>query len=119
MAQLFGDALSNPYLGLIIAIVIVAVAVGLRLYLMRSGNMRAKCPKCGAVFDASLMFSEIHIGPWKTLKCPSCEKVSFMNAYTKDPLNWPAKNAPKQTEPQLEQEDLERKRIEDSKYERF
>jgi hypothetical protein len=47
--------------------VVVAVAIALRLYTMKSGIMWAKCPKCSAVFDASRTFSGVHIGPLKKL----------------------------------------------------
>ena len=118
MAQLIGLSIGGPYFGLIIAIV-VAVAIALRLFTMKSGIMRAKSPKCNAVFDASHMFSGVHIGPLKQLKCPACGKLSLMNAYIKDPITWPSKEEKtlQSTETSLSGEELEKKRIEDSKYE--
>jgi uncharacterized C2H2 Zn-finger protein len=117
MAQPIADALNNPYITIAIVGVIIVISVGLRLYMMHRGNMRAKCPKCGAVFDASRSFSGIHIGPLRTLQCPACGKTSLMNSYSKAPLTWPPQtSAPEQ--PTLSEEELERKHIEESKYER-
>jgi ribosomal protein S27AE len=114
------DALNNPYVGLVIVAIVVVIVVIFRIYTIRNpGFMRAKCPKCSAVFDASRMFSGIHIGPYKQLTCPACGKTSFMNAYSKAPLNWPLKEQPqKPPEPQMTEAELEQKRIEDSKYEK-
>lgn len=116
MAQISG--LDDPYVGLIIVGIIVAIAVTYRLYAMRHpGVMRAKCPKCGVVFDSSRSFPGIHIGPLKQLTCPACGKTSLMNTYTKDAITWPPEE--KKSEPkQMTPEELEKKRIEDSKYER-
>jgi|WetSurMetagenome_2_1015567.scaffolds.fasta_scaffold138903_3 uncharacterized C2H2 Zn-finger protein len=120
MGQLIGVSIGGPYLGIIIVVVVVIVAIAFRLLIMRSGGMRAKCPKCGVIFDASHNFSVFHIGPLKYLKCPSCGKTSLMNAYTKDPLTWPPQEEKQeqQTQSQMTQEELEKKRIEDSKYEK-
>jgi hypothetical protein len=120
MGQLIGLSIGGPYVGLIIVAIIVAIAIALRLYKMKSGNMRAKCPKCNSVFDASQMFSGVHIGPLKQLKCPACHKVSLMNAYIKDPVTWPSskEESLRATETTLSREDLEQKRLEESKYEK-
>jgi|WetSurMetagenome_2_1015567.scaffolds.fasta_scaffold318917_2 ribosomal protein S27AE len=117
-ANPISDALGNPYIGLVIVAIALAVAAIFRIYMIRNpGLMRAKCPKCGAVFDASRMFSGIHLGPFKVLTCPSCGKSSFMNAYSKAPLNWPPTVASPQ-QPQPTDAELERKQIEESKYEK-
>jgi predicted RNA-binding Zn-ribbon protein involved in translation (DUF1610 family) len=105
-----------------IAIVVVIVVVGLvfRIYMMRRQGGRAKCPKCGAVFDASRSLSLVHLGPMRQLKCPACGKISFMNTGVNEPLTWPpeiVKQEPKAETP-LSEEDLEKKRIEESKYEK-
>jgi ribosomal protein S27AE len=113
--------LINPTTELIIVVVIVVASVALRLYLIRRhGGTRAKCPKCGAVFETSRSISLVHLGPLKQIKCPSCGKTSFMKTGVKDPLTWPpemVKREP-QGEKQLSEEELEKKRIEDSKYEK-
>jgi hypothetical protein len=84
---------SDPVTGIIIVAVILTVAIGLRLYMIRTpGTMKAKCPKCKAVFDASRNFSGIHLGPYKYLDCPACGKSSFMNAYSRDAITWPQNN---------------------------
>jgi len=120
MGQLIGLSIGGPYVGLIIVAIVAAVAIALRLYTMKSGIMRAKCPKCNAIFDASQMFSGVHIGPLKQLKCPACGKVSLMNAYVKDPVTWPTKEEKtiQPSETTLSSEELEQKRIEESKYEK-
>jgi ribosomal protein S27AE len=117
MSQPIGDALDNPYVGIIVVVVAVVVVVVFRLYMMRSGGMRAKCPKCGAVFDASHSFSGVHLGPFRMLQCPACGKSSFMNSYVKDPLTWPDHPTPAEQSSQLSDEELERRHIEESKYE--
>jgi uncharacterized C2H2 Zn-finger protein len=120
MGHLLGLSLGGPYVGLIIAVVLIGVAVGIRVYFMkRPGTMRAKCPKCSAVFDASRGFSALHVGPFKQLKCPACGKVSFMNAYSRDPLTWPLEeNKPQQQQFSLSDQEQEKRRIEESKYEK-
>ena len=112
MAQLLGGS----YSGLII--VAIAVAITLKLYTTKRGVMIAKCPKSTFLFDISRTFSVFHIGCIKQLKCPACGKVSLMNAYVKDAVTWPLKAETEQpTEYQLTDE-FEKKRIEDSKYEK-
>ncbi|MCW4024515.1 MAG: hypothetical protein NWF01_05710 [Candidatus Bathyarchaeota archaeon] len=114
MAQIFGGTTE-----IVIVIVIVIVAVGVRLYLMRTpGLMRARCPKCGIVFDASRTFSGVHILHLRNLTCPACGKTSFMNSYVKDPITWPATETKQPQTSTISEEELEEKRIEDSKYEK-
>ena len=87
--------------------------------MMKSGISHAKCPKCNAVFDASHILTLLRLGPLKQLKCPACGKTSLMNAYVKDPLTWPPKETSQPTmETPLSSDELERKRIEESKYEK-
>jgi hypothetical protein len=51
---------------------------------------RLKCKKCKAVFEYNYqpLDSIIHLGPYKYIKCPSCNKNSFFNVYSsvKDPI---------------------------------
>jgi hypothetical protein len=79
--------------------------------------MRAKCPKCGAVFELPLQPSLIHIGPWRYTKCPACGKGGLMNNFVSDPVTWPPEEHPKDKAPESE-DDVKKKRIDDSKYER-
>jgi ribosomal protein S27E len=84
---------------------------------------RVKCKKCGAVFDQGLGGAALapHIGPLHYVKCPACEKRSWLNVYSsvKDPVTWPQEERQQAVpEPVLTEEELERKRIEDSKYEK-
>jgi len=51
--------------------------------------MKAKCEKCGAVFEYAWHPTLVHIGSVKLLKCPSCGKRSMMDTNTTDPVNWP------------------------------
>jgi hypothetical protein len=121
MGQLIGVSIGGPYVELVVVVVVLVVAVVLRVYMMRNpGRMHAKCKKCGAVFDASNSLSMFHIGPLKLLKCPACDKTSLMKAYVKDQITWPTENK-MQEQPsghQFTNEELEQKRIEESKYER-
>ena len=82
---------------------------------------RLKCKKCGAVFeyDYKPLDSFIHLGPLKWVKCPSCGKNSFFNVYSSvnDPITYPTQQQ-KTAEKQETPEQLERKRIEESKYEK-
>jgi len=65
----------------------------------------------------------IHLGPIKILKCPACGKSSFVNTLSsvKDPVTWPRQEEKKEepAEPQLSEEQQEKKRIEESKYEKI
>ena len=85
---------------------------------------RLKCKKCGAVFEYTYtpMASLVHLGPYKSVKCPACDKSSWQNAYSsvKDPITWSpeAKQQEQNAQPQLTEEELEKKRIEESKYEK-
>ncbi len=85
---------------------------------------RVKCKKCGNVFEQSLASTAIlapHLGPLHYIKCSACGKSSWMNLYSsvKDPITWPPEAKQQQAStPELSEEELEKKRIEDSKYER-
>lgn len=80
--------------------------------------MRAKCPKCDAVFEVPWQPTLVHVGSTKYMKCPKCGKRSMMHTSVKDPVNWPeeegSKLHPAESGGREELED----RIEDSKYER-
>ncbi len=85
---------------------------------------RLKCKKCGAVFeyDYKPLDSFVHLGPLKYIKCPSCGKRSFFDVYSS--INEPVTSPPQEQktkeeqEKPLTQEELEHKRIEESKYEK-
>lgn len=84
---------------------------------------RVKCKKCGTVFEQGLGGAVLapHVGPLHYLKCPSCNKNSWFNVYssTKDPVTWPSEEKSQGVaQPQLTEEELERKRIEESKFEK-
>lgn len=81
--------------------------------------MRAKCPKCGVVFEAPWHPTLVHIGSIKLLKCPACGKSSMMHTGVKDPVTWPIEEGSegKALEQESEEERLKR-RIEGSKHER-
>jgi ribosomal protein S27E len=84
---------------------------------------RVKCKKCSAVFEQSVGGAVLapHLGPFHYVNCPACKKRSWLNVYSsvKDPVTWPPQEkAFDQTASQLTEEELEQKRIEDSKYER-
>ncbi len=85
---------------------------------------RLKCKKCSSVFEKGFgdMVLAPHIGPYHYAKCPACGKNSWFNIYrsVKDPVTYPLqeKILERQTEPQLSEEELEKKRIEESKYEK-
>jgi len=84
---------------------------------------RVKCKKCEAVFEPSKgAYLMPHVGTLHYIKCPACGKRSWLNLYSsvKDPLTWPPQEAQKQAaEPELTEEELERKHIEESKYEKL
>ncbi|MGD0978576.1 MAG: hypothetical protein ABR962_05475 [Candidatus Bathyarchaeia archaeon] len=87
--------------------------------------IRLKCSKCGNVFEMDLSTAVVrgallHIGPYKWLKCPACGRRSMFNIYSsvKDPVTWPEQEKTPQAEPELTDEELELKRIEESKYEK-
>ena len=85
---------------------------------------RLKCKKCGNVFEQGLGGAVLapHIGPLHHMKCPACGKSSWFNVYSsvKDPITYPAqeKTPEQQPETPLTEEELEKKRIEESKYEK-
>jgi rRNA maturation protein Nop10 len=78
--------------------------------------MKAKCPKCGSVFDVKLGLSIIHAGPYRWTKCPACGKSSLMNNFVNDPVTWSPEEKEKKDET-LTNEELKKKRIDESKYE--
>jgi hypothetical protein len=84
---------------------------------------RVKCKKCTAVFEQGVGGAVLapHLGPLHYVKCPACKKRSWLNVYSsiKDPVTWPPEEkSSDQPVSQLTEEELEQKRIEDSKYER-
>lgn len=85
---------------------------------------RLKCKKCGNVFEQDISAGLIlgpHIGPYKRIKCPACGKSSWFNVYSsvKDPVTWPPKVDVEKPKEQMTEEELEKKRIEESKYEKL
>ena len=88
--------------------------------------VRLKCKKCNNVFEigdsSARLASLIHLGSLSPVKCPACGKTSLMNIHSsvKDPLTWPPEAREQQppAAPELTEEELEKKRIEESKYER-
>ena len=86
--------------------------------------MRLKCKKCGNVFERGIGGAILspHVGPYHYMKCPACGKNSWFNVYSsvKDPVTYPPqeKTPEQQPELQLSKEELEKKRIEESKYEK-
>ena len=89
--------------------------------------VRLKCKKCRNIFEISNSSAVaqgllVHVGPYQLIKCPACGKRSLMNIFSsvKDPITWPPeeKQPEQAAQPQLTEEELEKKRIEDSKYER-
>ncbi len=85
--------------------------------------VRLKCKKCSAVFEQGMggAVLSVHVGHLNYLKCPACNKSSWLNIYSsvKEPITWPPEEAKQQKqEPSLSVEELERKRIEESKYEK-
>ncbi|MEM2081887.1 MAG: hypothetical protein QW744_06440 [Candidatus Bathyarchaeia archaeon] len=84
---------------------------------------RLKCKKCGNVFEKTFLGAAFapHVGPYHIIKCPACGKRSWFNIYSsvQDPLTWPPQEKQKQAiEPELTEEEREKKRIEESKYEK-
>ena len=51
--------------------------------------MRAKCPKCGAVFERAWEPTLVHIGSTKYMKCPACGKRAWIETNVSDEINWP------------------------------
>ena len=85
---------------------------------------RLKCKKCDNIFEQGLGGAALapHVGPLHYVKCPACGKRSWLNIYSsvKDPITWPPEETIQQqgSQPELTEEELEKKRIEDSKYEK-
>ena len=83
---------------------------------------RLKCKKCGKVFDYEykVLASMVHLGPYKHIQCPACRKSSFFNVYSsvKDPITSQPDAKQQTIQHQLTDEEIEKKRIEDSKYEK-
>jgi len=86
--------------------------------------VRLKCKKCGEVYEQRFAGAVIapHIGPYHYVNCPACGKRSWLNTFSsvKDPVTWPTEDKQREqvAQPQLTEEEMEKKRIEDSKYER-
>jgi hypothetical protein len=86
--------------------------------------VRLKCKKCSAVFDEGVGGAILapHIGPLHYIKCPACSKKSWLNIYSsvKDSITYPphSQDSLQTLEHLLTEEKLEKKRIEESKYER-
>jgi hypothetical protein len=83
--------------------------------------VRLKCKKCENVFEAGLLkILSVHIGPYHLLKCPACGRRSWFNFYSSvpDQITWPRQEKTETGERALSEEELEKKRIEESKYER-
>lgn len=51
---------------------------------------RAKCPRCGAVFEEPWHPTLVHTLSEKLLTCPACGKTAMMKTNEKDPVTWPA-----------------------------
>jgi hypothetical protein len=83
---------------------------------------RVKCKKCEAVFEQGLGGTVLapHIGPLHYIKCPACKKSSWLNVFSsvKDPVTWPIAERQQPIQPELSDEELEKKHIEESKYEK-
>jgi hypothetical protein len=86
--------------------------------------MKLKCSKCENIFEldlsAGVLLGSIHVGPYHLLKCPACARRSFFNMYSpaKAPITWPPQEKRVRSQIAATEEELERKRIEDSKYEK-
>lgn len=86
--------------------------------------IRVKCKKCGNVYEQNIAGAVLapHVGPLHYMKCPACGKKSWVNIYSssKDPITWPPEAKQQESlKPELSEEELENKRIEDSKYEKI
>jgi hypothetical protein len=84
---------------------------------------RLRCKKCGNVFEYEYhpLDSMVHLGPIRWVRCPACRKSGFFNfmSSVKDQVTWPPQEKEqKPDEPQLSEEEQEKKRIEESRYER-
>lgn len=58
--------------------------------------------------------------PLHYLKCPACGKKSWLNIYSsvKDPVSWPVAKQQQVAAIEQTEEELEKKHIEESKYEK-
>ena len=84
---------------------------------------RMRCKKCQNVYEQGLSVAILapHVGPLHYIKCPACGKKSWLNIYSsvKDPVTWPSEaKQPKSAAIELTEEELEKKHIEESKYEK-
>ena len=83
---------------------------------------RVKCRKCGNVYEQGLGGAALapHVGPLHYVKCPACGKRSWLNVYSsvKDPVTWPPQEKQQVAPRELTEEELEQKRIVESKYEK-
>lgn len=80
--------------------------------------MRAKCPKCGVVFETPWRPTLVHIGSLKYMKCPSCGKSSMMHTGVNDPVTWLPEGAASEGSKAMGEKEMLEKRIENSRYER-
>ena len=83
--------------------------------------VRLKCKKCDNIFEAGLLrIMSLHVGPYHLLKCPACGRRSWFDFYASvvDPVTWPSQESAQPGESALSEEELEKRRIEESKYER-
>ena len=84
--------------------------------------VRLKCKKCGNVFEQEITAGEVlrpHLGPYKRITSPACGKGSWFNIYSSvmNPVTWqPEDKKVERPEQQLTEEELEKKRIEESKF---
>jgi hypothetical protein len=101
----------------VIVLVIVAVLVGLRLYMMFKGQSGrwAACKKCGDEFLVTHSMG-VHLGPYKMVTCPACGKTGMALTRSKPSVEHP-KDAVEAEHVPREGDDLER-RIRESKYEK-
>jgi hypothetical protein len=83
---------------------------------------RVKCKKCQNVYEQGLSGAILapHVGPLHYLKCPACGKKSWLNIYSsvKDPVTWPVAKQQQVAAVKQTEEELEKKHIEESKYEK-
>ena len=79
--------------------------------------MRVKCSKCGNVSEAPLSITLVHFGAYRYMKCPACGRRSFLNCFVSDPITWPESEREEKKGEPLTDEELRRKRIEESRYE--
>jgi DNA-directed RNA polymerase subunit RPC12/RpoP len=88
--------------------------------------VRLKCSKCNNVFETDTISAMLrgtgllNLGPYRLLKCPACGKRSLFKFFTSinEPVTWPKPEETQEAQPMMSEEEIEKKRIEDSKYER-